>query len=390
MNKLPDPPAPGALDAFVAKSWAKLQARIDRWLTTLGLVDGWKWWDWPEWSVARPRGIVHVLTAEDGDRVYRGAEELNALVDPTIFHWEWETYSTFGFYINTFEHTDLAAYVAEQQELDWIRGLVAPDLAAVHRDVFDWFATRGHTLSRLHWRELEELIAASFASQGMAVELGPGRADGGIDLRLARHDVFGDVLTAVQVKGGTTPIRLHYVQALAAAAVADESDESIFVTASRYLPGVRNWVRAWEAKTQHRLTLASPGDVEQWCAAARDRVWLPDKGLRDPMPRGAGDLVGRVMSSSDHYRITTNSFGLVVRQTERAVLLRLLNRRIVEGDIQMGREVPVLPTEESAEAVPKYVAARWIDLNDHAALFDTEGDLWSPWNGEPMAFTLMD
>ena len=387
MHNLLDASTPGALDELVAVSSSTLRAHVDRWLATLDLTDGWKWWDWAEWTSARPRGILHVLTVEDGDSVYSRADKLNALVDPTIFHWEWENHSTFGFYVKTLMHPDLAAYIAEQQELEWVRGLVAPDLAAVHRDVFHWFSTRGHTLSHLHWRELEELVAASFAGQGMAVELGPGRADGGIDLRLARHDVFGDVLTVVQVKGGGTPIRLHYVQALAAAAVADGGHESIFVTASRYLPGVRNWARAWEAKTQHRLTLASPEDVERWCAAARDRVWRPDKGLRDPTPKGTGDLVGRVMHS---HRFRTNRFGLVVRQTKRAVLLRLLDCRIVEGGIQMGREVPILPSGESAQDGLKYVAARWLDVDDHAALFDSDGRSWSAWSGEPVAFNLMD
>src|SRR4051794_39167277 len=108
----------------------------------------------------------------------------------------------------------------------------------------------------------------------------------------------------------------------------------MFVSASRYEPAAKRWAGHWEETTGRRLQLAGPADVELWCAAARDRTWYPDRRLRDPEPRGTGPLVRQVMVADTGYGITTHRFGLVVRQTKRAVLLRTLGRTIVEGDIQ--------------------------------------------------------
>jgi Restriction endonuclease len=380
------------LEELLASALSWLQREVGRWLSTFEYEQGWRWWTWSEWTPQRPEGVVQVLTGVDGEAVYGRADQLNALLEDSIFHWEWSSGDVFHFYIEDFTYPEVAAYVKDQQQLDWIRGLVAPELAAVHREVFDWAAENGTSLGSLGWREFEELIAAAFAGQGMTTTLGSGRSDGGIDLRLVRHAVFGDVMTAVQVKSGQTPVRLHYIQALAAASVADGNSESIFVTASRYLPGAKKWAEAWEKKTRHRIHLATPTDVEEWCAAARDRIWLPDHGLKDPKPMGSGNLVGRIMIRYARYA-SRNSFGLVVRQTRRAVLLQVLPSRIVSGDFQIGLEAPATGamTQASADLLPARSLDGEIPLDtSKASLFDTEGEIWSLWKREPIAFNTMD
>lgn len=249
-------------------------------------------------------------------------------------------------------------------------------------------------MQALHWRELEELVASAFKEQGMSVELGTGRGDEGIDLRLTRHEVFGDVLAAVQIKSGRTPVRLHFVQALAAASLADGRSEAIFVTASRYLPGVRNWAAAWEKTMKHRIHLATLEDVATWCAAARDRQWFPDRRLRDPQPQGHGDLIGATMRSYARYA-SHNRFGLVVRQTPRAVLLRELPALTVSGDWAIGTEVPDL--RAMIPAKPHYVAARSLDdepergvSSRHRTWYDTDGHSWDLWDDRPLSYNVLD
>jgi hypothetical protein len=377
-----------AVDRFLASAEQEMRRGVDAVLAkTACAVEGWTWWEWTDWTSARPGGNHLVLTVEDGDALFHCVDELNAAVENTIFFFDFQRYAVAVFQINSWKYPDLYAYVAERTMLRWLRSLVAADLAAVYYDVFDWFSAKGASLTELHWREAEELIAASFAAQGMSVELGPGRADGGIDLHLVEHDVFGDVLTAVQIKSGKTPVRLHYVQALAAASVADGNRRSLFVSASRYEPAAERWAGCWEEATGHRLKLAGLADVEVWCAAARDRIWYPDRTLRDPEPRGSGSLIGRVMVATTGYGITTHRFGLVVRQTKRAVLLRRLARSIIEGDIQQGIEIPVLDAPPPER--PVYIAARDLD-GDGRHFFDTEGDLFAVWSGQPIWFTTMD
>jgi hypothetical protein len=93
------------------------------------------------------------------------------------------------------------------------------------------------------------------------------------------------------------------------------------------------------------------------------------------------------MVATTGYGITTHRFGLVVRQTKRAVLLRRLARSIIEGDIQQGTEIPAL--DAAPPEPPVYIAARDLD-GDGRHFFDTEGDLFTVWNGQPMWFTIMD
>jgi Restriction endonuclease len=377
-----------AVEEFLTSAEQEMRRLVDAVLAkTDCAADGWTWREWADWTSARPGGSHLVLTVEDGNALFECVDELNTALEGTIFFFDYQRYAVAVFQVDSWKYPDLHAYVAERTMLRWLRSLVAPDLAAVYYDVFDWFSARGASLTELHWREAEELIAASFAAQGMSVELGPGRADGGIDLHLVEHDVFGDVLTAVQIKSGKRSVRLHYVQALAAASMADGNRRSLFVSASRYEPAAERWAGRWEEATGHQLELAGHADVELWCAAARDRTWYPDRTLRDPEPRGSGSLVGRVMVATTGYGITTHRFGLVVRQTKRAVLLRSLTRSIVEGDIQQGVETPVL--DAPPPEPPIYIAARNLD-GDGRHFFDPAGDMFAVWNGQPMWFTTMD
>jgi restriction system protein len=375
----------GRLDRAIRELRRKVEATMRGWDTS----EGWTWKDWLEWANQRPHGVVQILSAPLNWDYWIQIEELQTAAEGTVFALsiEDDLFKTIGFGIDWDKDPDLAQYVQEQQHFRWVRGLVAPDLAAVHHEVFDWFASRGDTLGRLHWREMEELVAASFEAQGLKVQLGPGRADGGIDIRMARHEVFGDVMTGVQVKSGRTPVKLHYVQALAAANALEGNHESLFVTASRYAPVARNWAGRWERDRRHRFTLATADDVEMWCAAARDRIWLPDHGLQDPEPRGGGLLVGRVLTSSS-IPFARNLFGLVVRQTTRAVLMRLLDRSMVSGDSQRGCEVPVIPTRADGEPARDLLAA----TKDSAEQYwwSTEGGLFTEWDGRPVSFDRMD
>ncbi|HEX4345463.1 MAG TPA: restriction endonuclease [Solirubrobacteraceae bacterium] len=377
---------PGSLHDRWVFERRRLRATVNIVLRDCGLPDGWTWWDWSDWTIARPRGYVQVLTVEQYDESI--ADRIFDALDGGVFGWAWQTFGVMVFYIDREMEPDLHAWVDHDLQAMWIRGLVAPDLAAVHREVFDWFAQGSHRMDALNWREFEELVAASLAGQGMTVTLGPGRADRGIDIRLVRHEVFGDVLTAVQVKSGRTPVELLYVQALAAASIHDGNDESLFVTSSRYLPGARDFARSWEAGMKHRYTLATSDDVVAWVKAARDRSWYPDRRLRDPSPCGSGDLVGHVLVSTS-VSLIINTFGLVVRQTPRAVLMLVLSTDIVAGDRQRGREVPRMPTEFSAVTSDELLAARR-DSETPTHWWDIDGHLFTTWNGTSLHFDTMD
>jgi len=115
------------------------------------------------------------------------------------------------------------------------------------------------------------LLDAVFRNQGYRTELGPGWSDGGVDLRLYRKDSIGEICTLVQVKrySPTNPIRLEAVAALAAIVDHEKANRGLFVTTSRFLPGVQKFAE----KQIRRISLANSADIARWCeeVARRNR-----------------------------------------------------------------------------------------------------------------------
>ena len=63
-----------------------------------------------------------------------------------------------------------------------------------HGDYFDqrfvnFLAANFESIDKINWRQFEGLAGEYFARAGFAVELGPGRGDGGVDIRLWPSEV---------------------------------------------------------------------------------------------------------------------------------------------------------------------------------------------------------
>lgn len=160
-----------------------------------------------------------------------------------------------GFYGDAFDEVRLDIIPLEQKSTfvfqqfkeymrwKWICNLIQGDFDALNSELYEYFGKNWEQLTRLDWRKFEKLVAELLHSQGFETELGPGHADGGVDIRLLQRDPIGDILTLVQVKryGENNPIKLQAVQALHGAKEAEGADRSMFVTTSRYLPSARNF-----------------------------------------------------------------------------------------------------------------------------------------------------
>ncbi len=348
--------------------------------------DAWESCGWFGWRHCQPRpGECSVYLVSESNMIdlatlWSEGEWID-MMDGSAFE-----YDLLNHYTMVFWHRDdqVREAARRRSELEWVSELVAPDIALVHEEVYAHFRGHPEDVERLPWRRLEELVAAAFAGQGIRVALGQGRCDGGIDLRLLDHPVFGDVMTAVQIKSGRTPVRLHFVQALASAATVDGAERALFVTSSRYLPGAVKWAEAWSASHRTLLSLATAADVADWCAAAHARTWYPNRALRDPQPTGHGDVLGAILCARNGWRLVTYRYGFVVRQTSSAVLLRLLPTRIVGGDVQRGLEVPTIPEPSPSDS---HLAAQ---RNGDAEWIGVDGNIYARWNGQPMHFDRMD
>lgn len=141
--------------------------------------------------------------------------------------------------------------------------IVIPDFEAINNELFAHFAQHPEDLQQLDWRKFEELLEAIFRNQGYRTYLGPGRGDGGIDLRLIQKDSVGELVTLVQAKrySPQNPVQLEAVAALHAVVDDQQANRGLFVTTSRYLPVAMEFA----AKRSQRLVLATSTDVARWC-----------------------------------------------------------------------------------------------------------------------------
>jgi restriction system protein len=107
------------------------------------------------------------------------------------------------------------------------------------------------------------LLDIIFLNHGYITEPGPGWGDGGVDLRLIQKDEIGQIITLVQAKRykKKNAIRLDAVKALTATVERHNANRGLFVTTSRYLPGVEKWASEQPTK----IILAKPEDVSEWC-----------------------------------------------------------------------------------------------------------------------------
>lgn len=154
----------------------------------------------------------------------------------------------------------------EKENFDEACRIIAPDFRQINAELIAYFSQNPERMYDLAPRQFEELLDAIFRNQGYRSDLGPGWADGGVDLRLYQKDSVGEICTLVQAKryDPKRAIRLEAVAALDALVSAEGANRGLFVTTARYLPSTREFA----AKRGHRLTLATSQDVARWCAEA--------------------------------------------------------------------------------------------------------------------------
>jgi len=94
-------------------------------------------------------------------------------------------------------------------------------------------------LNEMHWRKFEGLTAEFFTREGYKVELGPGRNDGGIDVRIWKSDrKEGDPpLILVQCKRYKQKIERTVIKALWADVEWEKASSGMIVTTSGISPG---------------------------------------------------------------------------------------------------------------------------------------------------------
>jgi restriction system protein len=133
----------------------------------------------------------------------------------------------------------------------------------------DFLAANFDDIDNINWRQFEGLSAEFFARNGYTVELGPGRNDDGVDVRLWPADTDVDstqpAVTLVQCKRERRKVSKSLVKAMSADVINEEAKSGLIVTSSSFSPGA--------TKTRiargYRIDEANRESLREWIHAMR-------------------------------------------------------------------------------------------------------------------------
>lgn len=315
-------------------------------------------------------------------------EDLETDLQQLEFEYEQHDACTVNFYPTTNQES-----FAEFFHFRWICSFLQPDLVDASDELFRHFRVKPEDLRRIDARGFEVLLDAIFRNQGFRTELGSGQADGGVDIRLYQHDVIGEVQTLVQAKryAESHPIRLDAVAALSAVVDDANANRGLFVTTSRFLPGVKKFA----ARRGRRIQLADSTDVARWCRDVEEKVAkvrsIPEiDGILQVAREGRNGtgLVGRIVCARWGYNMIINDFAVIVRETPGAVLLAPIKSKVIEGS-QRGTEIADLEIRPARDDKSVIVARKKRSSANNSHFWGGQR-MYSLWDGTPQPFDYMD
>lgn len=103
-----------------------------------------------------------------------------------------------------------------------------------------------HDIGNIHWRQFEAIAGEYFTKLGCHVEIGSGRNDGGVDLRVwdESQDIRGPAAILVQCKRQKKKIEKVIVKSLWADMCNENAQSGLIVTSSSISPGAEEVCRA--------------------------------------------------------------------------------------------------------------------------------------------------
>ncbi|RNG17864.1 restriction endonuclease [Streptomyces botrytidirepellens] len=125
----------------------------------------------------------------------------------------------------------------------------------------DYLEANISELGRMHWRQFEGLVAERLRQEGLRVELGPGRADEGVDVRAwdLEADEDAPAVLLVQCKRTKSKVDRVVVKALMTDITFEGAQRGMVATTSSWSPGARSTVesRSYPIEEANQATLAT-------------------------------------------------------------------------------------------------------------------------------------
>lgn len=134
--------------------------------------------------------------------------------------------------------------------------------AYVDQRFLDFLAARSERLDEIHWRNFERLCAEFFRRLGYSVLLGPGVADGGVDVRIFHQDGDATPFLLLQCKRykKNNTVSIESVKALWTDVAHEKAERGIVITTSEIAPSGKVTATA----RGYNLAFAENTRVRQW------------------------------------------------------------------------------------------------------------------------------
>jgi restriction system protein len=131
----------------------------------------------------------------------------------------------------------------------------------------NYLSVRPDLLRSVHWRQFEGLAAEWLSRQGYDVELGPGRDDGGVDIRAWRKNAASGTppVIVAQCKRQKSKIDKVVVKALWTDVHAEQAEAGLIVTTSDISPGAAQVIEARACP----VNVANGEQVRRWVTEMR-------------------------------------------------------------------------------------------------------------------------
>ncbi|WP_435179471.1 restriction endonuclease, partial [Actinacidiphila sp. bgisy145] len=141
----------------------------------------------------------------------------------------------------------------------------------------NYLASNYEAIGSIHWRKFEGLVAEYFDRAGFQVEIGPGRNDNGVDIRVWEKSLAIDVsppTLLIQCKRVRREIDKVIVKSLAADVKWEGAQQGLLVATADWTPGARQVVRT----RSYPVAEVNQSALRQWLEEMRDTgngLWYP-------------------------------------------------------------------------------------------------------------------
>ncbi len=201
----------------------------------------------------------------------------------------------------------------------------------------------------------------------------------------------GSPFVVVQIKryAPHRPINLDAVAALEAHVNREGANRGLFITSSRFLPGVKTFAN----RQKHRLQLAEPTDLQQWCEASAQATRTARN--RTLAMESFASIVEEIGMSGTHPRLIVGgkygpSFCVVLRETTTSALLVHIPRKQISGDALRGQVVPLLDGHTQDPMLGSSVFRAIRSVRDGRVSYWGQRNLYHVWDGQPCGYDHWD